>query len=142
MILLAVWLPTPKQGGWKFGINGFIGLGLITGFFSMFAGVVGPLLNPFFGKVGIKRESMVGTKSACLLGVHLSRIGSYSEVVGIDFARWAPQIALLVTAVLLGQVLAGPVSRKITDDQFDGFMKVLLTVLGLKQVYSGLIALV
>jgi uncharacterized membrane protein YfcA len=142
IILLAVWVPMPAQGSLRFGLNGFIGLGLMTGFFSMFAGVVGPLLNPFFGMVGIKRESMVGTKSACLLAVHVSRVGSYAGVVGMDYGKWAPEIGLLLAAVLLGQLLAGPVAKRITDAQFDRFMKVLLTVLGLKQLYSGVSGLV
>ena len=136
IILFAVWAPPPR-GRWAFGLNGFIGLGLVTGFFSMFAGVVGPLLNPFFGMVGIKRESMVGTKSACLLALHASRVGSYTSVVGFDYLAWAPEIGLLLAAVLLGQLLAAPVSRRITDAQFERFMKVMLTALALKQLYSG-----
>jgi uncharacterized membrane protein YfcA len=139
LILSLVWVPTPKRFSRPFTVNGFIWLGLFSGFFSVFAGVVGPLLNPFFDKLSIKRESMVATKSACQLLLHLSRVTSYVTVVGLNFSNYQWDIAVMVVAVFAGIALTRPVGRHITDKQLDVLLKVLLTIMGVKNVVSGLV---
>jgi uncharacterized protein len=137
LILAVVWLPMPKRFGGTFTKNGFIWLGLLSGFFSMLAGVVGPLLNPFFDKLNIKRDQMVSTKSACQLILHLVRIGSYAGVVGLDLEKYGVEMVLMVIAAVLGIWLSRPVGKHITDRQLDIALKVLLTVIGSKNVVTG-----
>ena len=139
LILAVVWLPMPAPFGGTFTKNGFIWLGLLSGFFSMLAGVVGPLLNPFFDKLDIKRDQMVSTKSACQLILHLARIGSYAGVVGLDLQKYGVEMVLMVIAAVLGIYLSRPMGRHITDRQLDTILKVLLTSIGTKNVASGLV---
>lgn len=138
MILFAVWMPAPKKGGFSFKLNGFIWLGLVSGFFSMLAGVVGPLLNPFFDKLGIKREEMVSTKSACQLSLHIARISSYIGAVGIDYSRHSLELVVMVVGAVLGIVLARPLGKHISDQQLDLLLKVLLTIIGGQNLVQGL----
>jgi uncharacterized membrane protein YfcA len=137
LILTAVWWKPPRTTRWQFSLNGFVWLGLVSGFFSMLAGVVGPLLNPFFDKLGIKREEMVSTKSACLLILHIARIGSYTGAVGVNFFNYKLELSVMIVASLLGLVLARPVGKMITDQQLDIVLKVLLTLLGGKNLAMG-----
>lgn len=138
LILAVVWVPLPKRFGGTFTRNGFIWLGLLSGFFSMLAGVVGPLLNPFFDKLNIKRDQMVSTKSACQLILHLARIGSYAGVVGLDLEKYGLEMLLMIVAAVLGIYLSRPVGKHITDRQLDIALKVLLTLIGTKNVVTGL----
>ena len=137
LILAVVWLPMPKRFGGTFTKNGFIWLGLLSGFFSMLAGVVGPLLNPFFDKLNIKRDQMVSTKSACQLILHLARIGSYAGVVGLDLEKYGVEMVLMIIAAVFGIYLSRPVGKHITDRQLDIALKVLLTLIGCKNVVTG-----
>lgn len=139
LILTVVWVPMPKRFDGKFTKNGFIWLGLLSGFFSMLAGVVGPLLNPFFDKLQIKREQMVSTKSACQLILHLARIGSYAGVVGLDLEKYGVEMVLMIAAAIFGIYLSRPVGKRITDQQIDVILKVLLTIMGLKNVATGIV---
>lgn len=138
MILAAVWVPIPKQSRFTFSLNGFIWLGLLSGFFSMLAGVVGPLLNPFFDKLGIKREAMVSTKSACQLMLHFSRIGAYFGAVGINYAAHSLELSCMVVAAVVGIVIARPLGAKISDRQLDLVLKVLLTAIGVQNLIRGM----
>ena len=138
LILTVVWVPLPKRFDGTFTKNGFIWLGLLSGFFSMLAGVVGPLLNPFFDKLNIKRDQMVSTKSACQLILHLARIGSYAGVVGLDLEKYGVEMVLMIIAAVFGIYLSRPVGKHITDRQLDIALKVLLTVIGLKNVLTGI----
>lgn len=137
LILTVVWIPLPKRFSGTFTKNGFIWLGLLSGFFSMVAGVVGPLLNPFFDKLNIKRDQMVSTKSACQLILHLARIGSYAGVVGLDLEKYGVEMVLMIIAAVFGIYLSRPVGQHITDRQLDIALKVLLTIIGLKNVVTG-----
>ena len=103
----------------------------------MLAGVVGPLLNPFFDKLSIKRDQMVSTKSACQLILHLARIGSYAGVVGLDLQKYGVEMVLMILAAVLGIYLSRPVGKHITDRQLDIALKVLLTIIGFKNVVTG-----
>lgn len=136
IILAAVWMP-PLEGGFKFTQNGFILLGVLSGFFSMLAGVVGPLLNPFFDKLGIKREEMVSTKSACQLLLHVSRVSAYIGAVGIHYTEHSLELGVMMTAAVIGIFLARPIGKKISDKQLDVVLKVLLTAIGLQNLCIG-----
>ncbi len=138
IILCLVWVPTPRRITYSFHQNGFIVLGLISGFFSMLAAVVGPLLNPFFDKLQIKREPMVATKSACLLLLHVARIVSYAGATRLDLLAYKTELLVMIPAALVGILLSRPVGRWISDQQLDVVLKVLLTVLGGKNVIVGL----
>lgn len=138
LILTAVWWKPPRTTRLQFSLNGFIWLGFISGFFSMLAGVVGPLLNPFFDKLGIKREEMVSTKSACLLILHVARIGSYAGAVGVNLSHYKTELILMIIATIVGLFLARPVGKKISDQQLDIVLKVLLTLLGTKNLFMGM----
>ena len=138
MILAAVWMPVPQQNRFKFTLNGFVWLGLVSGFFSMLAGVVGPLLNPFFDKLGIKREEMVSTKSTCQFVLHISRISAYIGAVGIDYAQHSLELTLMMIAAVIGIFLARPLGKKISDQQLDVVLKVLLTIIGGHNLVRGL----
>lgn len=137
IILTAVWMP-PLKGGFKFTQNGFIILGLVSGFFSMLAGVVGPLLNPFFDKLGIKREEMVSTKSACQLALHISRVSAYVGAVGIHYSDHSVELGLMMVAAVIGIFLARPIGKKISDRQLDIVLKALLTLIGLQNLIVGI----
>ncbi len=139
MILLATWGKLPKHlKVAAFDREGFVKLGLVSGFFSMLAGVVGPLLNPFFDKVGIKRERMVSTKSACQLALHTARVGAYTGAAGIDYGEHGSALALMAVAVLIGLFLARPIGKRVSDRQLDLLIKGLLTLIGMKGLLSGL----
>ncbi len=136
ILLLAYdFFPTPRL--LSTGSGALLFWGLVCGALSMFAGVVGPLLNPVFDRLGLKREGLVATKSACQLLLHLARITSYGTVVGVDYGRFSFELMLLVGAALLGIALSRPVGRRLSDGQVRSLIRVLLTIIGVKNVAYG-----
>lgn len=138
VLLVLTWLPLPRTLSNKISVNVFILLGAVAGFFGVLAGVVGPLLNPFFDKLEIKRERMVATKSLCMLVLHLVRLMSYGFTLSLDPMAFSHELVILLLVSPFGVWLARPVGKKLTDHQVDVIIKILLTLIGLRSVIHGL----
>jgi len=58
-------------------------------------------------------------------------------VVGVDYGRFSFELMLLVGAALLGIALSRPVGRRLSDGQVRSLIRVLLTIIGVKNVAYG-----
>jgi uncharacterized membrane protein YfcA len=75
----------------------FFILGGVVGLINMTIGAAGPLIAPFFLKIGLSRQAIIGTKAACQAVGHLVKIAIFG-IAGFVFADYAKR-ALVHTAL-------------------------------------------
>ncbi|MFD2202483.1 sulfite exporter TauE/SafE family protein [Shivajiella indica] len=69
---------TEKRTGFKVKAWHFAPMGLVVAFLSGLIGGVGPLMNSAYLNYGISKESLLGTRSANAILLHLTKIISYA----------------------------------------------------------------
>jgi uncharacterized membrane protein YfcA len=69
---------TEKRSGFKVKAWHFAPMGLIVAFLSGLIGGVGPLMNSAYLNYGISKESLLGTRSANAIILHITKILSYA----------------------------------------------------------------
>jgi len=116
----------------------FTFLGGISGFLGVFVGAVGPMVTPFFNRLNLGREENLSTKSAGQMFLQLSKIIAFTGAAGVDFLKLKENIALIVVGTLVGIGLSFPISKKISDTQFNKFVNFLLGVISVKIISEGI----
>lgn len=69
---------TEKRTGFKIKAWHFAPMGLVVAFLSGLIGGVGPLMNSAYLNYGISKESLLGTRSANAIILHITKILSYA----------------------------------------------------------------
>ncbi len=82
----------------------YLPLGGLVGFLSIFVGATGPLIAPFFLRDDLDKEQIIGTKAACQLVLHLSKLGAFLGI-GYDYRPHLPLLALMLGATVVGTYL-------------------------------------
>ncbi|RZS96284.1 sulfite exporter TauE/SafE family protein [Cecembia calidifontis] len=72
------WNKTEKRTGWKVKAWHFAPMGLVVSFLSGLIGGVGPLMNSAYLNYGMSKESLLGTRSANAILLHITKIISYA----------------------------------------------------------------
>jgi uncharacterized membrane protein YfcA len=104
-VLLATWKPSwlligahPERSDTH---RRFFVLGAVVGVLNMTIGAAGPRIAPFFLRIGLTRQALIGTKAACQAVGHLVKIAIFG-IAGFVFADYAIPLALLSLWVIGG----------------------------------------
>ncbi len=119
----------------------FFWLGGVSGFLSVFVGAVGPLVTPFFNRLNLPRQGMLSTKSAGQALLQLSKIFAFWGAAEVNFDLLKENILLLIIGTLLGVGISIPLSKKITDKNFNLIVNILLVAISLKVLSEGILEL-
>jgi uncharacterized protein len=146
-ILVATWRPH-----WlRFGVDGagrargsperrMLLAGTFTGFFSTTVGATGPLMAPFFLRLGLDRYGLIGTKAACQTLQHLAKIAVFGAV-GFAFRDWLVPLTALSATTLLGTWLGTQLLERVGEEDFRALYMGVLTVIALRLVESEALSL-
>lgn len=126
--------------------------GLAVQVLNTLAGVAGPLLDIFFVKTALARQTVVATKAATQVLAHAVKIGFWSlplvaAAIGdgdSSEARTFPPLWLflcLVPLSLAGTWLGGRLLERITDQNFRSWTKWIVTATGCFYLFKGLTTL-
>jgi uncharacterized membrane protein YfcA len=116
----------------------FFFLGAVVGLINMTIGAAGPLIAPFFLKIGLSRQAMIGTKAACQAVGHLVKIAIFG-IAGFVFAEYAIPLALLSVSVIAGTWIGSQVLESVNERWFTRLYKGVLTLVALRLVvWEGL----
>jgi uncharacterized membrane protein YfcA len=116
----------------------FFFLGAVVGLINMTIGAAGPLFAPFFLKIGLSRQAMIGTKAACQAVGHLVKIAIFG-IAGFVFAEYAIPLALLSVSVIAGTWIGSQVLESVNERWFTRLYKGVLTLVALRLVvWEGL----
>jgi uncharacterized membrane protein YfcA len=116
----------------------FFLLGAVVGLINMTIGAAGPLIAPFFLRIGLSRQAMIGTKAACQAAGHLVKIAIFG-IAGFVFAEYAIPLALLSVSVIAGTWIGSQVLESVNERWFTWLYKGVLTLVALRLVvWEGL----
>jgi len=109
----------------------FLALGTVAGAINVTVGATGPLIAPFFLRLDLSRQALVGTQAACQALGHLAKIAVFG-LVGFAFRDYALPLSLLCLAVICGTWLGSQLLEKVSERRFVQVYKTLLTVIALR----------
>lgn len=122
--------------------------GFLVQMLNTLAGVAGPLLDLFFVRTEMKRQTVVATKAATQVMAHAIKIAFWGLplVLGEDPADAAgfptPWLfAGLIPLSLAGTWLGGRVLERMTDASFRQWTKWIVTVIGVVYLTRGIVGL-
>ena len=138
-ILYAVW--GPKPGKQKVSAAGFIGVGAVTSFATMFVGATGPLLAAFLPPDQYGKMATVATHSACMMVQHGLKVVAFT-IVGFAFMEWMPLIAAMIATGFLGTTTGKKVLEWMPERAFVIGFKTVLTLLAARLLWIGVSSLI
>ncbi len=137
-ILWIVWGPKPKGEGLS--PRGAVIAGVLTTIISMFVGATGPLVGGIVYRTGAEKLTKVATMAAALTGQHLLK-GVVFAFVGFSFIEWLPLIALMILSGAVGTWVGLNILHKISSERFNQLFRLVITLLALRLLWQGLMAL-
>jgi uncharacterized membrane protein YfcA len=114
--------------------------GGVVGFFSTTVGATGPLMAPFFLRLGLERRSLIGTQAACQSLQHLAKIVVFGAV-GFAFRDWLGPLLALATTAIAGTWVGTKLLDRVSEDDFRALYTGVLTVIALRLVEGEALAL-
>lgn len=111
----------------------FFLLGTVAGVLNMTIGAVGPLIAPFFLRIGLTRQALIGTKAACQAMGHLTKIAIFG-IAGFVFAEYALELALLSLSVIAGTWIGSQLLERVSELWFKRLYRGVLTLIALRLV--------
>lgn len=108
------------------------------GFLTIFVGATGPFLAPFMLRDDFEKESVIATKAACQMWLHLLKIPAFLSL-GFDYRPHAPLLAVLVLAVIIGTYVGKTLLSRISPERFNILFQGLLVVIALYLIVSPLL---
>ncbi len=140
VVLIATWLPRSRGSGETVARRPwlrFLALGSCAGFLNLVVGATGVLVDPFFLRLGLSRQALVGTKAACQALGHLAKVGLFGAT-GFAFAEHAPLLALGSACAIGGTWLGSRLLDKLSEASFLWLYRSVLTGLALRLVWKSL----
>jgi uncharacterized membrane protein YfcA len=138
-ILAAILMPAQKAKA-GLGEKVFALVGLLSGFFGIFFGASGPITAPFYIRLGIIKEELIATKSACQALDHLLKVPLFG-MIGINVLVYWDIIFLISLAAILGIFIGKKLVNRMSDRAFIGIFKAILLVIAIRIIILQLVRL-
>lgn len=114
--------------------------GTITGFLTMFIGVVAPILGILLTSLLKDRRLIVGTLAWCISFQNFGKALIFSQI-GFDYSSWIILILILVLVSYLGTLMGKKVLDKTKNQLFEKILKIVILLLGTKLIIESLISM-
>lgn len=114
-------------------------LGGLTAFLAMFVGVTGIFVISTLKHIIEDRRELIGTMAAMMTFQHLSKCMVFF-LLGFSFTEWGWLIVLMVASGFIGTLLGRNVLNKMSNQGFGVAIKILITILALRLLYTGITA--
>lgn len=133
-ILYATWSPgfqtTPP------GTGKFFGVGIGSGFATMFIGGSGPLIAPFANAACSERQQVVATHAMLMSLQHAFKLVTFS-FIGFVFTPYLPLLVGLLIFGFAGTYIGRLVLNRLPEQVFRIGLKSILTLLAARLLYSA-----
>lgn len=133
-VLYATWAPRFRASAP--GPAKFLGVGVVSGFATMFVGGTGPLVAPFANAAGTDRRQVVSTHAALMSIQHAFKVVAFG-VVGFAFGGYLPLLIGLLAFGFLGTWCGRHVLHRLPEPVFRQGLRVVLTLLALRLFYAA-----
>jgi len=114
----------------------FAPMGLGVAFLSGLIGGVGPLMNSAYLSYGISKESLLGTRAANAILLHLTKIISYAYLgyVNAEVLKYGILIGIVsMTAIYFGKLILG----RMSDEAFRKIVVASMVVSGVLMLWQN-----
>jgi uncharacterized membrane protein YfcA len=135
-VLWAAWGKAPPA----FGKRAIFMGGVISSFLTMFIGATGPFVAAIIKTLQLDRMSHVGSQAACMVTQHGVKIVVFG-LLGFNYAPYAGLIAAMIVTGFIGTVIGRHVLSSMGDERFKLVLSIVLTLLALRLLWSGAMAL-
>lgn len=116
-------------------------LGGVTSFLAMFVGVTGIFVISTLKHIISDRRKLIGTMAAMMMFQHLSKCIVFF-ILGFSYGEWAWLVALMIIAGFIGTLLGRVMLNKMSNQSFGIVVKILITILAVRLLYTGIMATV
>jgi len=135
-IIVLSFLPKVKIG--KMSDSKIILIGVITGFLTMFVGVMGPILGIFLASLAKGRHEIVGTIAWCISFQNFGKAVIFGGI-GFDYTPWMLLIIILIVFSYLGTLFGKKLLDKSNNELFQKILKIVILTLGSKLIIEAII---
>ena len=111
--------------------------GAITGFLTLFIGVMGPILGTFLSSFLKDRYFIVGTLAWCMTFQNLGKALIFTKT-GFDYQPWILLITFLIAASYIGVTVGKKLLDINNNEWFQKILKVTALILGGKLIVESL----
>lgn len=137
-VLVTTW--APKLGSRPVPERGFLAVGAVTAFITMFVGATGPFLAPFLSAERLgDRQATVGTFAACMSLQHGLKVAAFG-VAGFVYLPWLPFAVAMIATGFLGTLAGRAIVVRLPERAFRLGFRILLTVLALRILWQALVS--
>jgi len=133
-ILVLAWVPKLARAGGE--RNRFAVLGFLATFLGVFISATGTMLSPFIASASPDRRNHAATMGALMCLVHIAKLVAFG-VVGVAVGAYAPLMAAMIAAGMLGNWAGVRALNRIPERLFRIVFQVLLTVLALRMLWRA-----
>lgn len=133
-ILYSVWAPRLRLS--RMPRSGFLPVGVVTTFLTMFVGGTGPLVAAFVSSQPLDREGIVATHAACMSVQHSFKVVTFG-FIGFHLLPWLPLAAAMIAAGFAGTVLGRRILLRLPEQTFRWLFRVVLTLLAARMLIGG-----
>jgi uncharacterized membrane protein YfcA len=131
-VLWAAW----GKGVPAFGRSAVAAGGVVSSFLTMFFGATGPFVASVIKSLNLGRLEHVGTFAACMVAQHTVKIIVFG-LLGFAYAPYAGLIVAMIATGFLGTLVGRKLLHGMGDDRFQKALKIVLTLLALRLIWSG-----
>jgi len=114
--------------------------GAISSFLTMFFGATGPFVATFVKSLSLDRMAHTATHASLMTIQHALKTLTFG-FLGFAFSIWAGFVVLLMMSGLLGTIVGRRVLMRIDEKRFRFMLNLVLTLLAIRLVYAGGMAL-
>lgn len=134
-ILLKLW--SERMGRFLSSFDSLFVLGFFQTGLGILVGSTGHLVMPRLLKEIPDRDGIVATSGMFMALSHGLKLLAYG-IIGFTFSQYSALLVYMVIGALIGSLLGTLLRRKISNRWFSQVLKVLLTVMALRMIYSAL----
>ncbi|MCZ6765121.1 MAG: sulfite exporter TauE/SafE family protein [Alphaproteobacteria bacterium] len=133
-VLYATWAPSfqPRTGA----KGTFFGVGLVSGFITLFIGGSAPFVAPFVRAACADRREFVATVAVFMVLQHGVKIAAFGAL-GFAFGPYLPLLAVLLVCGFCGTVSGRLLLERLPERVFAVGLKIVLTVLAARLLYAA-----
>ncbi len=133
-VLYATWMPGFRSR--PPGPAKFFGVGMLSGFSTMFVGGSGPMVAPFVFAACPERQRMVATHATLMTTQHLFKIIAFG-VLGFAFGPYWPLLIGLLAFGAAGTYCGRQALDHLPERLFRIALRAILTLLGIRLLYAA-----
>jgi len=115
--------------------------GVIGGAMQLVAGITGPLLDIFYVRTGMTRQTNIATKAAAQVLGHLTKVTYFAGLIdnpaGRDLEQWLV-MAYAAAFAVLGTTLSRTVLDRMSDRQFYHWTRRVILAIGVVYLAQGI----